>query len=117
MSAEANLAGLYPPVKNQVWDSIKWMPIPVHTIPENQDYVLKGSKYCPRYDYELEKLLTSPEMERINKENAKLYAYLSENTGDKISSLKTAEHLYDVLYIEVRYEAFYIISCVYFGVS
>lgn len=102
MSAEANLAGLYPPVKDQVWDSLKWMPIPVHTISEKEDYLLRQSKYCPRYDYEFQKLLTSQEFQRINKGNAKLYAYLSENTGGGISSLKDAEHLYDVLYIEVR---------------
>lgn len=102
MSAEANLAGLYPPVKDQIWDSLKWMPIPVHTIPVKLDYVLMANKFCPRYNYELKRLLKSPEMERINKANAKLYAYLSENTGDNISSFKSVEHLYDCLYIEVR---------------
>lgn len=101
MSAEANLAGLYPPVQNQIWDSIKWMPIPVHTVPEKQDYLLRASENCPRYDYELEKVLTSPELEHINKANAKLYAYLTKNSGGKVYSLKEAEHLYDVLYIEV----------------
>ncbi|KAL6421287.1 hypothetical protein ACFW04_011891 [Cataglyphis niger] len=103
MSAEANLAGLYPPVKNQVWDDIKWMPIPVHTIPEKQDYVLKASKYCPRYNYELEKVLTSPKMKRINKANAKLYAYLTENSGNKISSLEEVNQLYNILYIQNLY--------------
>ncbi|EZA59943.1 prostatic acid phosphatase [Ooceraea biroi] len=103
MSAEANLAGLYPPVKNQVWDSLKWMPIPVHTVSEKEDYLLRQTKYCPRYDYELQKLLTSPEFLRINKENAKLYDYLTENSGMEISSLKNAEHLYDTLKIENSY--------------
>lgn len=102
MSAEANLAGLYPPTKDQIWDRIKWMPIPVHTIPEDQDYVLSGKKYCARYKYELEKILRSPERQRINKANAKLYSYLSKNTGLKISTLEDVEHLYNTLYIEVR---------------
>lgn len=101
MSAETNLAGLYPPEKDQMWDLLKWMPIPVHTIPRTEDHILIAGKNCPRYNYELEKLLTSPEIERINKANAKLYAYLSENTGDDISSFKTVEHLYDILFIEV----------------
>lgn len=102
MSAEANLAGLYPPVKNQVWDRIKWMPVPIHTIPEDQDYVLSGKKYCARYKYELEKVLTSREMKEINRANAKLYNYLSKNTGYKVSSIENVEHLYNTLYIEVR---------------
>ncbi|XP_020298442.1 prostatic acid phosphatase-like isoform X2 [Pseudomyrmex gracilis] len=103
MSAEANLAGLYPPVKNQVWDTIKWMPIPVHTVPIELDYILRASKRCPRYDYELEKVLTSPEMKRINKKNAKLYAYLTEHSGEEISSLQKVEYLYNILYIENLY--------------
>ncbi|XP_029176246.1 prostatic acid phosphatase-like [Nylanderia fulva] len=103
MSAEANLAGLYPPIKNQIWDDIKWMPIPVHTIPSKEDYVLHATKNCPRYNYEVDKVLSSPEIEHVNKENAQLYAYLTEHTGDKIHSLKELEHLYDILYIETLY--------------
>ncbi|KAL0099652.1 hypothetical protein PUN28_019804 [Cardiocondyla obscurior] len=103
MSAEANLAGLYPPVKNQIWDSLKWMPIPVHTTPEKFDNILKGSKHCPRYNYEMEKVLRSPEIEHMNKSNKKLYEYLTENSGDKINSFKKVEHLYDVLFIEQLY--------------
>lgn len=103
MSAEANLAGLYPPIMNQIWEnSIKWMPIPVHTTAENEDSVLGAKKYCPRYNYELEKVLNSPEIERINKANAELYKYLTKHSGKQIFSLKTAEQLYDCLYIEVR---------------
>lgn len=101
MSAEVNLAGLYPPIKNQIWDSIKWMPIPVHTIPENLDYVLSAKKHCPRYQHELKEVLNLPEIKQINKVNAKLYAYLTENSGIEISSLELVEHLYDTLYIEV----------------
>ncbi|XP_011870066.1 PREDICTED: prostatic acid phosphatase-like [Vollenhovia emeryi] len=103
MSAEANLAGLYPPTGNQVWDMNHWMPIPVHTVPGKYDYVLHATKLCPRYNYELEKLLSSPEMERINKANANLYAYLSKNTGNNVDSFKIVEHLYDVLFIEQLY--------------
>jgi len=102
MSAEVNLAGLYPPVQSEVWDdNIQWIPIPVHTIPWKQDNVLKASKYCPRYEYELEKLLASPEMKRIRKENAKLFEYLTMHTGDNISTFKAVQRLYDNLYIEV----------------
>lgn len=103
MSAESQLAGLYPPVSKQIWSNIKWMPIPVHTIPEDKDNILAAKKYCPRYDYELEKVLNSPEIQKINKENERLYAYLTEKTGNKISSLRSVEQLYDILFIEVNY--------------
>jgi len=41
MSAQSNLAGLYEPFGDDVWnDQIKWQPIPVHTIPEQFDAVI-----------------------------------------------------------------------------
>ncbi|XP_077115806.1 testicular acid phosphatase homolog isoform X2 [Ranitomeya variabilis] len=56
MSAQANLAGLYPPNGTQQWHpDIPWQPIPVHTVPVSQDRLLKfPSKDCPRF-YELMK--------------------------------------------------------------
>ncbi|XP_069805184.1 testicular acid phosphatase homolog isoform X1 [Dendropsophus ebraccatus] len=56
MSAQANLAGLYPPNGTQQWHpDILWQPIPVHTVPVSQDRLLKfPSKDCPRF-YELMK--------------------------------------------------------------
>lgn len=111
MSAEANLAGLYPPANKQIWDpAIKWMPIPVHTVPMTQDYVLIGKKYCPRYDYEMNKVLQSPEMKRIDEENAQLYDYLSKKSGHKIENLQNIEYLYNTLWIEVREMTFFFIS-------
>jgi len=40
MSAEANLAGLYPPEGHQIFNpNISWQPIPVHTVPESEERV------------------------------------------------------------------------------
>lgn len=40
MSAEANLAGLYPPEEQQVFNpNISWQPIPVHTVPDDMEKV------------------------------------------------------------------------------
>lgn len=100
MSAEADLAGLYPPRGRQVWDTLKWMPIPVHTIPQTQDHILAGKKFCPRYLYEMAKVLQSQEIQRIYKENAEMFNYLTENSGEKIDDLQTLEYLYNTLYIE-----------------
>ncbi|KAG2455325.1 PPAT phosphatase, partial [Polypterus senegalus] len=51
MSAQANLAGLYPPKKSHpVSPGLTWQPIPVHTVPTTQDKLLKTpSKHCPRF--------------------------------------------------------------------
>uniref|UniRef100_A0A8C0BY18 Lysosomal acid phosphatase n=1 Tax=Buteo japonicus TaxID=224669 RepID=A0A8C0BY18_9AVES len=38
MSAETNLAGLYPPEGQQMFNpNISWQPIPVHTVPESEE--------------------------------------------------------------------------------
>uniref|UniRef100_A0A8C4SDB0 Testicular acid phosphatase homolog n=1 Tax=Erpetoichthys calabaricus TaxID=27687 RepID=A0A8C4SDB0_ERPCA len=51
MSAQANLAGLYPPKKSHpVSPGLTWQPIPVHTVPTTQDKLLKTpSKHCPQF--------------------------------------------------------------------
>ncbi|KAJ8680223.1 hypothetical protein QAD02_016010 [Eretmocerus hayati] len=102
MSAEANLAGLYPPTGDQTWDLKNWMPIPVHTVPSEDD-VLAGKKYCDKYNYELQKVLTSPEMQALNEENAELYKYLSEKSGKSIATLEELEYLFNTLMIEEKF--------------
>ncbi|KAL0151811.1 hypothetical protein M9458_052812, partial [Cirrhinus mrigala] len=38
MSAEANLAGMFPPNDSEMFNpDLKWQPIPVHTVPEDED--------------------------------------------------------------------------------
>lgn len=101
MSAQANLAGLYPPTDDQKWDIKDWMPIPVHTVPQSEDYVLASKKYCDKYTFEYERVLNSPEMKSLNEANQQLYNYLTKHSGRKISSLETVEFLYNTLFIEV----------------
>ncbi|XP_059831353.1 lysosomal acid phosphatase-like isoform X5 [Hypanus sabinus] len=70
MSAQVNLAGLYIPQGHQIFHpDVKWQPIPVHTVPVEQDEFLKfPRKNCPRFQKLLEETMNSREVrEKIQK--------------------------------------------------
>ncbi|CAF3282392.1 unnamed protein product [Rotaria sp. Silwood2] len=48
MSAESNLVGLYP-LDNISDDKIPIQPVPIHTVPQDQEFLLSMNT-CPRYD-------------------------------------------------------------------
>lgn len=101
MSAEACLAGLYPPTAKQIWDqNLMWQPIPIHTEPEIQDAVLAMKKPCRKYDALLQQLLKSQEFRTIDQQLHDLYAYLTKYTGTVIADLINLEYIYNTLYIE-----------------
>lgn len=104
MSAESNLAGLFPPNRDQLWNpNIPWQPIPVHTIPENLDELLSAKKSCPAYDYALKKYKKSEDFMNLNRRFQWLYEYLTENSGRKVDSPTGVQNLFNTLFIEDLY--------------
>lgn len=91
MSAYSNLAGLYPPVGQQVWETnLLWQPIPVETKPGNEDNILYMGKPCPRYDQLFEKEMRSHEVTDEEKKNKAFYDFIDKKTGitrENISSI------------------------------
>lgn len=101
MSAEANLAGLYPPKDKQVWDNqIPWQPIPVHTRPEKEDYLIAMKKTCPKYDLLKDELLKSKQFIDLNYKYRTLINYVSQHSGATITGFETLEYVYNTLFIE-----------------
>lgn len=101
MSAESNLAGLYPPTGKDQWDpAIQWQPIPVHTVPESLDEVLAAKKSCPAYDYALKKYKQSDEFQAYNKSLTPVYEYLTAHSGRRVDSLTSAQNIYSCMHIE-----------------
>ncbi|KAK4037247.1 prostatic acid phosphatase isoform X2 [Daphnia magna] len=106
MSAQCHLAGLYPPTNqtNQTWNpDLIWQPIPVHTIPKDDDLLLVLESKCPRYDELLADLNASPEVRQRLDSNKELLDYLAENSGLNITEIDDVEYLYDTLFIENRF--------------
>ncbi|KAM7363552.1 acid phosphatase 1 isoform 2-T2 [Cochliomyia hominivorax] len=104
MSALSNLAGLYEPVKKDIWNpSIHWQPIPVHTQPEKSDSVLAAKAGCPAYEYALSTLRNSPEFQELNNRYAYLYNYLTQNAGITIDTLEAVQRLNNTFLIEEIY--------------
>lgn len=104
MSAQSNLAGLYPPKGKDVWnEAVSWQPIPVHTVLEKHDKILAAKKSCPAYDYALRKLRESEEFQKINERYKYLYDYITKNSGRRITNMEGIQFMYSVLYIEQTY--------------
>ncbi|XP_031629370.1 prostatic acid phosphatase-like [Contarinia nasturtii] len=102
MSAQANLAGLFPPHADEIWNEcIPWQPIPVHTIPVQSDYVLNHLAACPKYGVAFDKFMQeSPEVQQIYTKYADKFEYWSKMSGANITTIKNVFDLHKTLYIE-----------------
>lgn len=105
MSAESNLAGLYPPTGKQVWNkAIAWQPIPVHTLPGSIDYITGGAlPPCAAYDKAYNAYLQSAEMKKYEQSLKPIYDYLSANLGVTVTDFVTVLMVRDSLFIQDTY--------------
>lgn len=101
MSAEAAMAGLFPPQSDEIWnDELFWQPIPVHTVPQNLETIIFAGKPCSRLEHELKKYHTSPQIVEFNAKHEQLYKYLEEKTGKSIQNSSDVAQIYNTLWIE-----------------
>ncbi|CAH1732158.1 prostatic acid phosphatase isoform X1 [Aphis gossypii] len=107
MSASANLAGLYPPTGDQIWNNnlgTLWQPIPIHSIPRDLDESLSFGNNCPQFTKHFDDLQNLPEIQRFNEDHQKLYNYLKENSGMNFTDLiDDTLTLYDTLLVETQF--------------
>ncbi|PVD30980.1 hypothetical protein C0Q70_10256 [Pomacea canaliculata] len=101
MSAYCNLAGLYPPAGSQVWNpNITWQPIPVHAVPKFEDNKLNMGAACPQYNQLYDLKLQSPDVKKIEKENAKFFDFIEKQTGVKKENATEVWKIGDTLFCE-----------------
>ncbi|KAG1706635.1 Testicular acid phosphatase [Nymphon striatum] len=80
MSAQLVCAGLFPPQKDDVWNSeLMWQPIPIHTVSGDNDYLLSRSCNCPKF-YRLQaEALKVPPVSTVIRKYQPLFDSLSEH--------------------------------------
>lgn len=101
MSALANAAAWFPPSGSQIWkSSLRWQPVPIHTVPLNEDYLVYQSVPCLRGVEELKEYMESPRIQAENVKYQKFFEFLERNSGSTVRSIKDAALLYDPLLIE-----------------
>lgn len=83
MSAQSDLSGLYQPLPEMQFNpNISWQPIPVHTKPKENDYLLRtDGTSCPYYDELMAKELATDRVKKINDENKDFFQKLKKDTG------------------------------------
>lgn len=106
MSAEANLAGLFPPEnKDEQWNEElgkKWQPVPVHSVPDEDDFLLNSRAYCPRFKHLLDDCVNSPKIQGIMEKYKDFIEFIQSNSGKKIRNVHDISKMYDILFVEDR---------------
>ncbi|XP_037041769.1 prostatic acid phosphatase-like [Bradysia coprophila] len=101
MSALANLAGLYPPTGYQIWNfMILWQPVPVHTQPRDEDYLLAANRRCDRFDYFMLQFMNTSAYTDLFTKYRSLINYVEINSGTKIRTITDINDIYDTLFVE-----------------
>ncbi|TNM94237.1 hypothetical protein fugu_002413 [Takifugu bimaculatus] len=105
MSAEANLAGLYPPPSQQTFKpDLKWQPIPVHTVPLSEDRLLSFPiGECPRYKQLMEETEHTEEFVNITKKYEDTIEWVRNKTGQNDTDVKSVWSVYDTLFCESQH--------------
>ena len=103
MSAESQLAGLFPPEGDQIFDpSIPWQPIPVHTVPKESDTLFKHPG-CPKYTELLAADKDSAMYKKLDMDNRAFFDKVENCTGLEMVNLSNIYQIQDTLYVEMVY--------------
>ncbi|XP_040888080.1 lysosomal acid phosphatase isoform X2 [Toxotes jaculatrix] len=105
MSAEANLAGLYPPSGQQVFKSnLRWQPIPVHTVPQSEERLLSFPLAdCPRYKQLMNDTEHTEEFLNVTTTYQDIIQLVRTKTGLNKTNVESVWSVYDTLFCESRH--------------
>ncbi|KAK9871072.1 hypothetical protein WA026_011353 [Henosepilachna vigintioctopunctata] len=101
MSGSATLAGLYPPISNEVWNSrLRWQPIPIHTSPAGQDIVVNMNT-CPKIPAESAVIRSTQIYQDIMSKHGAFFDFISNKSGESIN-FSNMYPLFDTLFSEMK---------------
>ncbi|KAM6958255.1 lysosomal acid phosphatase [Tautogolabrus adspersus] len=105
MSAESNLAGLYPPSGQQVFrPDLVWQPIPVHTVPQSEEKLLSFPRMdCPRYQLLMNETEQTEEFLNITTTYQGFIEFVRNKTGLNKTNVESVWSVYDTLFCESRH--------------
>uniref|UniRef100_A0A914IAN6 Acid phosphatase n=1 Tax=Globodera rostochiensis TaxID=31243 RepID=A0A914IAN6_GLORO len=95
MSAQALLAGLYPPRTNKTFTpDLNWQPFPVHTEPREIDRVIFDGTNCDAMVAEEQSVFNSAEVKAIERSNIEFLSFLAAQSGFERMPLPLREMRY-----------------------
>lgn len=101
LSAECTMFGLYPTSNDENWnDKLNFQPIPIHTMPLIDDYLLNSFAVCPRFDELFQQSIRRPNVTEIIEKYRPLIRFLEENSGEKLQTVKEVSWIYLNLLVE-----------------
>lgn len=105
MSAEANLAGMFPPNGSEVFNpDLKWQPIPVHTIPSEEERLLSFPlENCPRYKQLMNETAKTDVFLNMTETYKDFIEMVKNKTGLELASIENIWSVYDTLFCEAQH--------------
>ncbi|XP_059378775.1 lysosomal acid phosphatase [Carassius carassius] len=105
MSAEANLAGMFPPNGSEVFNpDLKWQPIPVHTVPADEEKLLSFPlDDCPRYTQLMNETEKTDFFLNMTETYKAFIEMVKNKTGLEKTNIETVWSVYDTLFCEAKH--------------
>ncbi|KRZ70788.1 putative acid phosphatase 5 [Trichinella papuae] len=107
LSALVNLAGLFPHNSNDSALHLNWQPIPVHSVPKDNDPLLYTFAKCKKVDdIYWNEVMTSAPVLKLMHEHAELFDLLRKQTGFPLKTLDDIYQVYEPLYSLIKNDGF-----------
>ncbi|KAF6212963.1 hypothetical protein GE061_010676 [Apolygus lucorum] len=100
MSAQAEMAAMFPTHNSVYWEGITSYPVPIHSIPEEDDALLEVTKKCDKYEALMNATKNSQKYQQVLHKYPNMTQYVEDNAGIIISNLDDYQNLYTNCYIE-----------------